>query len=62
MSLYRPHIDRAVAGYEQIVSRHAQDLASCELIWEEYRIKDDAGDLIAVQLLPRFISHFKGAV
>ena len=61
-SLYRPHIDRAITGYEQIVHRHAQDLASCELIWEQVNIEDDSGEVIASQLLPRYIAHFKGAI
>lgn len=62
MSLYRPHIDRGMQMFDQMVNRHSEDLAEAYLNWREYKLKDDAGVVYAVQLLPWVKAIFKGPV
>ncbi len=61
MSLYRPHIDRACATYEQVVNRHAEDLAIARLDWEEKIFTGPDGETLR-QYLPVIFCEFKGAV
>lgn len=61
-SLYRPHIQQGIQMFDQMVNRHSEDLATAELKWREWKLKDDDGVVYAVQLLPWVKAVFKGPV
>jgi hypothetical protein len=55
--LYRPPFKEALAMYERIVNKHAEDLARVDLIWEP--IQTPGGDW---QLCPFIVTDFKGVL
>jgi len=62
ISLYRPHIQQGYDLMNDIFRRHSEDLAHLALNWKEYKLKDQDGSVVAVQLLPWVKADFKGAV